>query len=50
MTTEEIEGVVRALTTVAENLEAGAGRQTMQEVFMQVRACAGAMRASARKR
>jgi hypothetical protein len=37
MTTEEVEDVVRALTTVVENLEAGAAKQSMQEAFTQVR-------------
>jgi hypothetical protein len=41
MTTEEVEGVVRALTAVVENLEANAAKQSMQEAFMQVRAYAG---------
>jgi hypothetical protein len=41
MTTEEIEGVVRALTAVVENLEADAAKQSMQEAFLQVRAYAG---------
>ncbi len=49
MTTEEIEGVARALTAAVENLEAGAVRQSMQEAFMQVRAYTVAMRASARE-
>ncbi len=47
MTTEEIEDVVRALTTAVDNLEAGAARQSMQEAFMQVRAYASVMRTSA---
>jgi hypothetical protein len=41
MTTEEVEDVARALTAVAENLEAGAAKQSMQEAFTQVRAYAG---------
>jgi hypothetical protein len=44
MTTEEIEDVVRALTMVVENLDAGAAKQSMQEAFMQVRAYASATR------
>ena len=47
MTTEEVEDVVRALTTVVENLEADAAKQSMQEAFMQVRAYAGETRVSA---
>jgi hypothetical protein len=50
MSTEEIEDVVWAMTTVVENLEAGAARQSMQEAFMQVRVYANAMRASVRER
>jgi hypothetical protein len=50
MTTEEVEDVVRALTTVVENLEAGAAKQSMQEAFMQVRAYAGETRAPVRER
>lgn len=46
MSTEEIEDVVQAMTTVVENLEASAARQSMQEAFMQVRVYADAMRAS----
>jgi hypothetical protein len=46
MTTEEVEDVVRALTVVVENLEAGAAKQSMQEAFMQVRAYASATRES----
>jgi len=49
MTTEEVEDVVRALTTVVENLEADAAKQSMQEAFMQVRAYAGETRSSARE-
>jgi hypothetical protein len=37
MTTEEVEDVVRALTTVVENLEAAAAKQSMQEALTQVR-------------
>lgn len=48
MTTEEIEDVVRALTTVVENLEASSARQSMQEAFMQVRAHAAEMQVLAR--
>jgi hypothetical protein len=48
MTTEEVEDVVRALTTVVENLEASSARQSMQEAFTQVRAYAGEMRPLAR--
>jgi hypothetical protein len=44
MTTKEIDGVVRALTTVAENLETDSARQSMQEAFLQVRAYATAPR------
>ena len=44
MTSEEIEDVVRALTTVVDNLETGAARQSMRESFMQVRAYASATR------
>jgi hypothetical protein len=44
MTTKEIDGVVRALTTVAENLETDSARQSMQEAFLQVRAYASAPR------
>jgi hypothetical protein len=40
MTIEEVEDVVRALTTVVENLEASSARQSMQEAFTQVRAYA----------
>ena len=43
MTSDEVEDVVRALTAVAENLEAGAAKQSMQEAFTQVRAYAGEM-------
>ena len=50
LTTEEVEDVVRALTTVVENLEASCARQSMQEAFMQVRAHAGELRALARDR
>jgi hypothetical protein len=46
MTTEEVEDVVRALTMVVENLEAGAAKQSMQEAFTQVRAYASATRES----
>lgn len=42
MTTEEVEDVVRALTTVVKNLEAGPAKQSMQEAFTQVRAYASA--------
>jgi len=49
LTTEEIEDVVRALTMVVKNLDAGVARQSMQEAFMQVRAYADATRASARE-
>ncbi len=49
MTTEEVEDVVRALTIVVENLEAGAARQSMQEAFMQVRAYAGATSSGSEK-
>ena len=49
MTTDEVEDVVRALTAVAENLEADAAKQSMQEAFMQVRAYAGETRAPARE-
>jgi hypothetical protein len=45
MTTKEVEDVVRALTTVVDNLEAGAAKQAMQEAFIQVRAYAGETRA-----
>jgi hypothetical protein len=41
MITEEVEDVARALTAVAENLEASAAKQSMQEAFTQVRAYAG---------
>jgi len=50
MTTMEVEDVVRALSAVAENLEAGAAKQSMQEAFTQVRAHAGDMRALAMER
>jgi hypothetical protein len=50
MSAEEIEGVVRAMTTVVQNLEASAARQSMQEAFMQVRAYANTMRDSVRER
>jgi hypothetical protein len=40
MTIDEVEDVVRALTAVAENLQAIA-KQSMQEAFTQVRAYAG---------
>jgi hypothetical protein len=49
MTIDEVEDVVRALTAVVENLEAGAAKQSMQEAFMQVRAYAGETRAPAGK-
>jgi hypothetical protein len=45
MTTDEVEDVARALTAVAENLEADAAKQSMREAFMQVRAYAGETRA-----
>jgi hypothetical protein len=48
MTSEEIEDVVRALITVVDNLETGSARQSMHEAFMQVRAYAIAIRASAK--
>jgi hypothetical protein len=44
MATEEIEDVVRALTTAVETLEASAAGQSMREALMQVRAHVGAMR------
>jgi hypothetical protein len=50
MSAEEIEGVVRAMTTVVQNLEANVARQSMQEAFMQIRAYADTMRASVRER
>jgi hypothetical protein len=50
MTTEEVEDVARALTAVAENLEAGAAKQSMQEAFTQVRAYAGETWAPAMER
>ncbi len=37
MTIEDVEAVVRALTMVVENLEAGAAKQSMLEAFTQVR-------------
>lgn len=40
MTARDIETIVRALTAVAENLEAGAARQSMRDALMQVRAYA----------
>jgi hypothetical protein len=43
MTSDEVEDVVRALTAVAENLEASAAKQSMREAFTQVRAYAGEM-------
>jgi tRNA G37 N-methylase TrmD len=50
MTIEEIEDVVRALTTVMDNLETSSARQSMQEAFLQVRAYARSMRASGKVR
>jgi hypothetical protein len=50
MTNEEIDDVVRALTLIVENLEAGPAKQSMQEAFTQVRARASAMRTSVRKK
>jgi hypothetical protein len=44
MTTEEIDDVVRALITVAKNLETDSGKRSMQEAFVQVRAHASAVR------
>lgn len=44
MSTEEIEGIVRALTIVAESLETEVARQSMQDAFMHVRAHALAQR------
>jgi hypothetical protein len=41
MTIEEVEDVVRALSAVAEKLEAGAAQQSIQEAFIQARAYAG---------
>ena len=50
MTTEEVDDVVRALTAVAENLEAGAAKQSMQEAFTQVGVYAGEIWVSATER
>jgi hypothetical protein len=50
MTIDEVEDVVRALTAVAENLEAGAAKQSMREAFTQVRAYAGEMSVPAMER
>jgi hypothetical protein len=50
MTIEEIEDVVRALTTVMDNLETNSARQSMREAFLQVRAYARAERAAGKVR
>jgi hypothetical protein len=47
MTIEEVEDVVRALTAVAEKLEASAAKQSILEAFMQAHAYADEMLASA---
>jgi len=49
MTIEEVEDVLRALTAVAEKLETGVAKQSMQEAFMQVCAHAGETRAPREK-
>ena len=46
MTNEEIEDVVLALTLIAENLETGPVKQSMQEAFNKVLAHARATRAA----
>lgn len=46
MSTEEIDGIVCALTIVAESLETEVARQSMQDAFMHVRAHALAQRRS----
>jgi hypothetical protein len=48
LTVEEVEDIVRALTMIVENLDAGAAKQSMQEAYMQVRAHAVEIRAPAR--
>jgi hypothetical protein len=50
MTIEEIEDVIRALTAVAEKLETGDTKQSIQEAFMQTRAYAGEMLVPASER
>jgi hypothetical protein len=40
MTTEEVEDVVRALTAIAEKLEASSAKQSIKEAFLQVHAYA----------
>ena len=40
MTIKEVEDVIRALTAVAEKLEAGEAKQSIQEAFMQAHAYA----------
>jgi hypothetical protein len=47
MTIEEVEDVVRALTAVAEKLEASAAKHSIQEAFMQAHAYADEMLAFA---
>jgi hypothetical protein len=50
MTIEEIEDVIWALTAVAEKLETGDTKQSIQEAFMQTRAYAGEMLVPASER
>jgi hypothetical protein len=50
MTNDEVEDVVRALSAVADNLEAGAAKQSMQEAFTQVRAYGGEVSVPAMER
>jgi hypothetical protein len=50
MTIEEVEDVVRALTAVAEKLETGEAKQSIQEAFMQTHAYADEMRVPASER